>query len=300
MNPCACVVIHKTPYPQTPQQHINWICCLVSLFIPPFISGKSVCWSFIIMAFAIWLFLWGPDGTTWGHLPVSGGSQRLLMPGAVLIFKTTICFLGLFVTEQKYQSLYVFFPSHINVKVHFNDISAVDFNNDLKCLGFPLKRCFSFKCISCIIWAVCAHIMCLKSVAGPLFVSVVADWARCRFWSWLWARMVWWKIQEEEEAVGNTSKGVTLSCDVPWVWIHITCLIWERQKPQHLKTLLGRWKLRIDSCLMERFPDFSFSRYHSCLSFGNCWEMGAQKWIWILCGERRLESTKCWQENTLV
>lgn len=57
-----------------------------------------------------------------------GGSQRLLMPGAVLIFEKTY-FLGQFVIEQKYRSLHVFFPSHINVEVHFHDISPVDFNS---------------------------------------------------------------------------------------------------------------------------------------------------------------------------
>lgn len=50
------------------------------------------------------------------------------MPGAVLILKITYL-LGLFVIEQKYQSLYVFFPSHISVKVHFHYISPVDFNS---------------------------------------------------------------------------------------------------------------------------------------------------------------------------
>lgn len=38
-------------------------------------------------------------------------------------------FLGLFVIEQKYQSLCVFFPSHTDVKVCLNDISPVDFSS---------------------------------------------------------------------------------------------------------------------------------------------------------------------------
>lgn len=44
---------------------------------------------FCCLAFALGasVVVYRPDGTTWDHLPVLGGGQRLLMPGAALMLK---------------------------------------------------------------------------------------------------------------------------------------------------------------------------------------------------------------------
>lgn len=66
------------------------------------------------------------------------------------------------------------------------------------------------------------------------------------------------------------------------------------QKMEHLKLDFIR---QVESknlflpASMENETEFSvLSRYLSCLViFGNHWKLGTKKWIWVLCGERRLE-----------